>query len=101
MNRKSWDSLSAEDQAAIDAISGEAFARTIGAVWDRMGNSADKEFEKIKLTTTTAAGEFGQELKTVFEKFEKEWIGSVATDNIDGQMVIDAYRKEIEAIQPE
>lgn len=101
MNRKSWDSLSAEDQAAIDAISGEAFARTIGAVWDRMGHSADKEFEKIALTTTTATGAFGQELKTVFEKFEKEWIDSVVTENIEGQKVIDAYRKEIEAMQAE
>jgi TRAP-type C4-dicarboxylate transport system substrate-binding protein len=101
MNKKSWDALSSEDQAAIDAISGEAFARSMGAVWDRIGQSADKEFDKIALTTTTASGAFVQELQTVFKNFEKEWIDSVSKDGIDGQKVIDAYRKEIATLQAE
>jgi len=96
MNKKSWDALSPEDQSAIDAISGEAFAKTIGAVWDRMGQSADEEFEKISLTMTTASGAFEKELQTVFAGFEKEWINSVSEGGTDGQKVIDAYRKEVE-----
>jgi TRAP-type C4-dicarboxylate transport system substrate-binding protein len=101
MNKKSWDRLSSEDQAAIDAISGEVLARSMGAVWDRIGQSADKEFDKIALATTTASGAFGQELQTVFNNFEKEWIDSVSKDGIDGQKVIDAYRKEIATLQAE
>lgn len=101
MNKKSWDTLSPEDQSTIDAISGEAFAKSIGAVWDRMGQSADKEFEKIALNTTIASGDLEQALQTVFATFEKEWIASVSEDGIDGQKVIDAYRKEIMTLQAE
>jgi TRAP-type C4-dicarboxylate transport system substrate-binding protein len=99
MNMKTWNALSPEDQAAIDAISGETFARTIGAVWDRMGQSAENEFEKIGLKTMTPSGALEQELQTVFKGFEKEWIDSVAAEGVDGQEVITTYRKEIETLQ--
>ncbi len=101
MNKKSWDALSPEDQSAIDSISGEVFAKSIGAVWDQMGQSAEKEFEKIALSTTTASGAFAKELQTTFAGFETEWIDSVSGNGIDGQKVIDAYLKEIEALQAE
>jgi TRAP-type C4-dicarboxylate transport system substrate-binding protein len=98
MNQKSWDALSEEDQSAIEAISGEALARSMGAVWDRMGQGADKEFDKISLTTTTASGAFKQELQAIFTGFEKDWIKNVSEEGIEGQKIIEAYREEVEKL---
>lgn len=70
MNKKNWDALSSEDQAAIDAISGETLAQSMGAVWDRMGKSAEEEFDKVDMTMTTASGELERALHAAFAGYE-------------------------------
>jgi len=45
MNEKTWDSLSEEDQKAIDSVSGEALARIAGQAWDNADAAGVKKME--------------------------------------------------------
>ncbi|MHA6345312.1 TRAP transporter substrate-binding protein [Roseivivax sp. CAU 1761] len=45
MNQGKWDSLSDEDKAAIDSVSGEALARMAGEAWDKADAAGLAEME--------------------------------------------------------
>lgn len=92
MNEERWNRLSEEDRAAIDAISGEAFARRAGEVWD--------EADAAAIEIMSAAGhEFVEPgpdlLELVGDKaavLEEEWVGEAAERGVDGKAVLAALR---------
>lgn len=100
-NKAKWERLSPEDQAAIDAISGEVLAGQIGRIWDELGDAADQKFDADGLVTTRADGALAAQLKTAFEGYEQDWIDAVEADGIDGRAVIDAYRARVRELEAE
>lgn len=99
MNRDSWDSLTPEDQAAIDAISGEELARKAGAVWDTLGDGADASFDAGDMVTTVADGALKDALTAAFADYEQDWIDKVAPDGVDGRAVIDSFRSTVKEVE--
>ncbi|MBU3031349.1 TRAP transporter substrate-binding protein [Paracoccus marinaquae] len=90
VNEDKWESLSEADRAAIDAISGEAFAERVGKAW----NDAD----------TTAQGEIGDKvdfyqapdavvsaLKAAAGKLEQAWSDGLG-DGYDGMAALAEFR---------
>lgn len=99
MNLDKWNTLSAEDQAAIEAVSGEALARQAGEMWNRGTAGAEAAFEGLGLTTTMPEGEFAAKLDAAFDQYEADWIASVAKDGVDGAALLQSYRDEVAAVE--
>jgi TRAP-type C4-dicarboxylate transport system substrate-binding protein len=97
MNKDTWNNLSPEDQAAIDAISGETLARDLGRVWDELGAGADAAFEEKDVVTTVADGELKAALDAAFAEYEQDWIDQTADTGVNGREVIDSFRKAVSA----
>ncbi|ETX30283.1 TRAP transporter substrate-binding protein [Roseivivax isoporae] len=64
MNQAKWDSLSDEDKAAIDGVSGEALARMAGQAWDT-ADAAGLEAMQDSVDFTAASPEQIEEIRTL------------------------------------
>lgn len=91
INEAKWNSLSEKDRAAIDAISGEAFAERVGQAW----NNADvvaKEKVGDKVLFYKAGPEVVSALREAAAKLEKTWSDSLGND-YDGAAALAEFRK--------
>lgn len=97
MNLDSWKKLPAADQKAIMSVSGENFARIMGAMWDvsQRKGEAMMEANGTKITRPSAA-----DVKLVKAKlagFEQAWIQKVKARGIDGAAALKMLRAEVAA----
>ncbi|MCV0394873.1 MAG: TRAP transporter substrate-binding protein [Rhizobiaceae bacterium] len=94
MNDDKWNSISPEDQQAITEISGEAFARIIGAAYDA---SSDKALELVKSLGTevhTADAEFIEALKAKLAPVDQTWIAEARESGLeDPAAVLEEFRQ--------
>lgn len=96
MNKAKWDRISAEDQAAIVKISGEALSARMGALWHQ-NDLAARTAIKARLGDAyqDASPAFMTELKAAFEPAEIAWLEKAAELGIDGGGAISFYRAEL------
>ncbi|MBK0326121.1 TRAP transporter substrate-binding protein [Rhodobacteraceae bacterium F11138] len=94
INEDKWNEISAEDQAAIEAISGEAFAERVGAAW----NAADeKAIEKIKdagIEIHDAPAPVVDAIKTAAAAHERAWSETITEDGFDGAAALESLRDQ-------
>lgn len=99
MNKAKWDSLGKEDQAAIDAASGEAFARLAGKAWDA-ADSAGLEAIKaagIKIDSFDQAAL--ADLKSRLAFTDQNFIAKASAKGVDGAAALKMIRDEIAALE--
>ncbi|MEJ8570598.1 TRAP transporter substrate-binding protein [Microbaculum marinum] len=100
MNQAKWDSLSAEDQAAIESVSGEALAKLAGKVWDE---ADDKAFEKIeaagKITLVTPDDAEMTAIKAALKPYEEKVLADITAKGVNGQEAYDALVAEIAKVK--
>lgn len=101
MNQKKFDALSAEDRAAIDRVSGEAFAWIAGRAWDRGEQKAGRTMREAGYDFVTPSPEFSRQIHERLDPLEKEWIERVAPMGVDGKAVLADFRAEIEKVKAE
>lgn len=100
MNGAKWDSLSKEDQAAIESVSGEALAVIAGDVWDKADDNAYakmKESGKIKLVTPDAAEL--EKIAAAIKPYQDQVLAAITAKGVDGQEVYDALVAEIAKVK--
>ncbi len=94
MNEDAWDGLSAEDQAAIEKISGEALAELAGKTWDASDASgaayiADKDVEVYDAPAPVLA-----RIRELADKEEAAWAEAVKATGFDGLAAIAELRAQ-------
>ena len=94
MNQKKWDELSPQDQKAIDAISGEAFARKAGATWDRNDALGETLMKETGIKEVVAQGELLASMKQALAPLEAEWIEKAKKSGVDGVAALKMLREE-------
>lgn len=97
INQDTWDGLSAEDQAAIASVSGEAFAKRAGAAWDaadRRGLDAAKE---AGVQVETASDELTAALEDKLAPVREATLQRIAETGIDAQAAHEMLQQEIAA----
>jgi TRAP-type C4-dicarboxylate transport system substrate-binding protein len=92
MNGDKWAEISAEDQAAIEAISGEAFARLVGAAWNGADDAAIEKIEAAGIEIFDAPPPLVEEIKGVAAGYEAAWSESIGADGFDGQAALAEIR---------
>ncbi|MDO5528932.1 MAG: TRAP transporter substrate-binding protein [Paracoccus sp. (in: a-proteobacteria)] len=91
MNEAKWNSLSEEDRAAIDAVSGEAFAELVGQAWNDADTAAMEEIgDRVDFYEAPEA--VVDALREAAGRIEQEWIESLG-DDYDGAAALAAFRE--------
>ncbi len=92
MNKKKWNAISKKDQAAIDSVSGEAFARQLGHVWDASQAAGVKMMSTNGTKITRVEGAQLAAVKKKLGFLEAQWIKRAKTKGIDGAAAIAELR---------
>lgn len=100
MNEKKWAALSKDNQAAILSLSGEAFAREAGRIWDDQDRLANAEFAKSGMKIAAASPAFMAELTKRLAPIEEAWIREAAKRGVDGRAALDMFRREAASYKP-
>ena len=90
INEDRWNSLSEEDRAAIDAISGEAFAERVGQAWNDADDTAKEEVGD-KVDFYQASPEVVSALHSEATRLEQAWSDSLG-DDYDGTAALAKFR---------
>jgi TRAP-type C4-dicarboxylate transport system substrate-binding protein len=95
MNKKKWDRISKKDQAAITKVSGEAFARRIGKLWDAQDSTAVPKLKAVGVTTVMADARMMAQFKKIMDPVYKAWIAKAKKLGVDGEAALSMYKAEI------
>jgi TRAP-type C4-dicarboxylate transport system substrate-binding protein len=100
MNKAKWDSLPADQQAAIDSVTGEALARMAGQMWDR-ADAAGVEAMKGQTTITPATEEQITAWTQALQPVVDEKLAEVSETGVDGVAALAMLKAEIAAVAAE
>ena len=92
MNEDVWDGLSAEDQAAIEKISGVALAEMAGGVWDGADARAASYIADKDIEVYDAPAPVLGKVKDLAAKHEAAWADAVAGTGFDGTAALAEFR---------
>ena len=97
MNQKTWDSLSKEDQKAIESVSGEKFAR-YGRSWDESDRASWDKLQKagIKVAFISQSDRAALEKKLAF--IPEQWIEAANKRGVDGAAALAYYREQVKEL---
>lgn len=96
MNQAKWDSLSPEDQAAIESVSGMALAELAAKMWDSQDAHSREELVKAGTNFKTADGALMDAITEKLSVEEDKWLAA-GDDTVDRKAALDYYKKQIEA----
>lgn len=94
VNEARWSSLSAQDRAAIERISGEAFARLAGRAWDDTDREVAATLTDSQVIEPDAA--FMAELRQRLSEFHSQWVAEAgAKRSVDGAAAMQFFRDQV------
>lgn len=95
MNPMFWDRVSAEDRAAIEAVSGEPLSRLFGHMMDVV-DARGVAFAEEQGNTFTALGEADVErLRSIADELITDWSVSVADRSEDAMAAVEYFRAQL------
>lgn len=95
INDEAWNNISIEDQAAIESISGAAFASRAGDAWNAADMVGLEVMVDAGIEVYDASAEVLNEIKAHAEPLEVAWFRMLtAGGGYDGQAALDALRKQ-------
>lgn len=100
VNQAKWDALSKADRDAIDAVSGEAYAKLAGKVLAKQQDdaiAARKAEGRIK--TIVADAKTVEAFRKSLGFFDQEWVAAAKSAGIDGDAALKYFRDEAAAYE--
>lgn len=94
MNEAKWNSISPEDQAAIEAISGEAFATLVGEAWNGADAAAIEKITEAGIEVYSAPAPLLEDIKSIAAGYEQAWADAVAATGFEGAAALTEMRKQ-------
>ena len=91
MNEGKWNEISPEDQEAIMAISGEAFATRVGEAWNAADEAATAEIEAAGIELYEANDEVLAAIREAAAKLEGQWADALP-EGVDGAAALARLR---------
>lgn len=92
MNEAKWDDISDADKAAIEAISGEAFAAAAGKVWDAADAAGAEYTAGTDVEVYDAPEAVVSKIKEFANAREEAWSEAVTKTGFDGKAALEAIR---------
>jgi len=94
INDDAWAGISAEDQAAIEAISGAAFAERVGAAWNDADERALIAIAEAGIVVSDAPASLLEAIKSAAAVREAAWVDAIAADGFDGAAALADLRAQ-------
>jgi TRAP-type C4-dicarboxylate transport system substrate-binding protein len=94
MNEGAWEGISEEDRAAIEAVSGVAFAELVGAAWNAADEAALIAIAEAGIVITDAPAALLEDIKSAAATHEEAWIEAIAEDGFDGAAALTDLRAQ-------
>ncbi|WP_193143290.1 MULTISPECIES: TRAP transporter substrate-binding protein [unclassified Meridianimarinicoccus] len=94
VNDEKWAEISPEDQAAIEAISGEAFAELVGEAWNNADDKAISKIQDAGIEIYEAPPAVLDGIKSIAAQYEQSWSDEIAADGYDGTAALAELRKQ-------
>lgn len=94
MNDDAWNGISDADKAAIEAISGAAFAERVGAAWNAADEAALEKIAEAGIQITDAPAELMETIKSAAAVHETAWAEAIAADGFDGAAALAELRAQ-------
>jgi TRAP-type C4-dicarboxylate transport system substrate-binding protein len=91
MNEDKWDAISPEDQAAIEEISGAAFAALVGEAWNAADAAATEEIEAAGIELYPATPAVEEAIRSEAGQLEAAWAEQLG-DGYDGLQALADFR---------
>lgn len=98
MNQETWNSISPEDQQAIEKLSGEALSRKAGEMWKAGGENSIEYYASHGIKSYSPNGQLLEQLKTKLSQYEQQWIAQVEQDGLNGREILDYFRGEVKEL---
>ncbi|HRA64282.1 MAG TPA: ABC transporter substrate-binding protein, partial [Burkholderiaceae bacterium] len=96
MNQARYDKLSADEKKAIDAISGETYARMFGRAWDKVDLRATALMQANGVQISKADAKFVADVKAKTAPLEAKWIADAKAAGLkDPAKALAEFRAEI------
>ena len=92
MDEDKWNQISPEDQAAIDAISGMAFAQRVGEAWNEADRVATEEIEAAGIEVYPAPEAVETAIRTAATTYEDAWAAALP-EGEDGMAALSRFRE--------
>ncbi len=92
MNDDKWAEISAEDQAAIEGISGLAFAELVGKAWNAADEAAISKIQKAGIEIYDAPAPLLETIKAKASVHEQAWSDAIGEDGYDGAAALKDLR---------
>jgi len=95
MNETTWNGLSGEDRAAIDAVSGVALARRAGRAWDAADAAGRETMRAAGMTLQEAPETFVAAIRDALAGLEAVFLEAAAEKGVDGRAALAALRDRL------
>lgn len=96
MNKGKWDSLTPEQQAAIDSVTGEPLSRMAGQMWDKV-DAAGLEAMDGKINVAAASDEQVAAWKEALAPVIEASLAEIDEAGVDSAAALEMFMSEIEA----
>lgn len=99
MNEKTWKKLSKKNQAAIEKVSGEAYARMAGKAWDNADGPAMAMARKKGVEIATASAAMRRSLRGMLGGIRAEWVKAANAKGVDGAAAIAYMQAQVKQLK--
>lgn len=101
MNQKVWDGISAKDQRAIDAVSGEHAANYIGEAWDIADQAGIKHMKENGIKIVKMPDAFTAKAKELWKPIQADWMKKAKAKGVDADAALATFKAEIAKVEAE
>ena len=91
-----WNAIPKADQAALDKVMGEGFAKHMKAV-DEITDEVVKKVTAEGVQRVTAPDAVVNGVKQAYSFVESDWLAEATKRGVDGRAALDFYRAQIRA----
>ncbi|MEM8540949.1 MAG: hypothetical protein AAGF25_08325, partial [Pseudomonadota bacterium] len=95
INKDKWGEISAEDQAAIKAISQEKIGMAASAKWDEVSASVYAKFDELGITTVDAAPDLEEAFMNAAKPITAAWKAKATEAGIDAEAALAFYQERL------
>lgn len=100
INAKKWEAISEADRKAIEAISGEAIAKSLGRVIDASAKLGDEQMRAAGTKVSVANAAMIGALKAKLAFLEERWVAKAKEKGVDGAAALKMLREQAAAHKP-
>lgn len=100
INAKKWEAISEADRKAIEAISGEAIAKSLGRIIDASAKLGDEQMRAAGTKVSVANAAMIAALKAKLAFLEERWVAKAKEKGVDGAAALKMLREQAAAYKP-